>query len=103
MNAAYQQLDAVRRRPMAPVIGRLFVSRTKVLTVTEQIPAPALDLCTDSFIQGQPPTLTDQEPAKMKTVIERLTYLEKLAMLTLQYLELSLPLPAALRAAEADL
>jgi hypothetical protein len=30
-------------------------------------------------------------------------YLEKLATLTLQYLELSLPLPTALRAAEADL
>ena len=89
MNAAYQQMDAVCRQRMTPVI--------------EQIPAPSLDLCVDSLIQDQTPILTAQEPAKMKTATERLTYIEKLATLALQYLELSLPLPAALRAAEADL
>ena len=39
----------------------------------------------------------------MKIATERLPYIEKLATLTLQYLELSLSLPASLRAAEADL
>jgi hypothetical protein len=39
----------------------------------------------------------------MGTKIEQLSYIEKLATLTLQYLELSLPLPAALQAADADL
>lgn len=49
------------------------------------------------------PPLTNLEPVKMTTKIEQLSYVEKLTTLTLQYLELSLPLPAALRAAEADL
>jgi hypothetical protein len=39
----------------------------------------------------------------MDTKIEQLSHIEKLATLTLQYLELSLPLPAALQAADADL
>jgi hypothetical protein len=40
---------------------------------------------------------------KMGAKVAQLTYIEKLAALTLQYLELSLPLPAALQAADADL
>ena len=43
------------------------------------------------------------EAVQMSSEIKQLLYLEELATLTLQYLELSLPLPAALRAAEADL
>jgi hypothetical protein len=39
----------------------------------------------------------------MSINIEQLSYLSKLAALIYLYVELSLPLPAALRAAEADL
>jgi hypothetical protein len=102
MNAAHQQLDEVRWQSMTPIIGRSFVSR-KGLTANEQISACSLDLCAGLFVQDLTPLLAGQEPAKMKAATERLTYIEKLATLTLQYLEFSLPLPAALRAAEADL
>jgi hypothetical protein len=71
--------------------------------VNEQLSAPSLDLSAGSFIQDLTPLLTNQEPPKMRTAIEHIPYIEKLATLTLQYLELSLPLAAALRAAEADL
>jgi hypothetical protein len=103
MNAARQQLDAVRCQPMKTAIGRSFISRNKVLTVNEQISASSLGLCADSFVQNLTPLLAKEGPAEMRIATERLPYIEKLATLTLQYLELSLSLPAALRAAEADL
>ena len=40
---------------------------------------------------------------KMSTDISQFSYVEKLAALTRLYFELGLPLPDALRAAEADL
>jgi hypothetical protein len=46
---------------------------------------------------------TFQEFTKRSTNIEQFSYVSKLVALTYLYVELSLPLPAALRAAEADL
>ncbi len=43
------------------------------------------------------------EFTKMSTNIEEFSYVSKFVALTHLYVELSLPLPAALRAAEADL
>jgi hypothetical protein len=103
MNATHQQLDEVRCQPMTPIVGRSFVSRNKGLIANEQISALLPNLCADSFSQDLTPLLASEQPAKIRTATDRLTCIEKLATLTLQYLELSLPLPAALRAAEADL
>jgi hypothetical protein len=47
--------------------------------------------------------LVNQESIKMATKIEQLSYADRVAALTHQYLELGLPLNFALRAAEADL
>jgi hypothetical protein len=47
--------------------------------------------------------LTFQEFTKTSINIEQFSYVSKLVALTYLYVELSLPLPAALRAAEADL
>jgi hypothetical protein len=102
MDAAHQELEEVRCQPTTPISGRSFVSR-KGLSVNERISTSSLDLCAGLFVQELTPLLASQEPAKMKAAAKRLTYIEKLATLTLQYLEFSLPLPAALRAAEADL
>jgi hypothetical protein len=44
-----------------------------------------------------------EEPVKMNTNIRRFSRAEKIAQLTHRYLELKLPLQAALLAAEADL
>jgi hypothetical protein len=77
--------------------------QSRVLTVDEEILTSSPDLCADSFVQDPTLVLAGQEPVKIRAATERLTYLEKLATLTLHYLELSLPLSAALRAAEADL
>jgi hypothetical protein len=44
-----------------------------------------------------------REFAKISTNIEQFSYVAKLVALTLLYVELSLPLAAARRAAEADL
>jgi hypothetical protein len=98
-----QQLDAVSYQPMTTTTGRLIVLRKKGLTVNQQISARSLDPGIGSFIQDLTPLLTKQETQKTKAAIDHLPYIEKLATLTLQYLELSLPLPAALRAADADL
>ncbi len=48
-------------------------------------------------------SVSDQEVSKMSIYIEQFSYVSKLMALIDLYLELSLPLPAALRAAEADL
>jgi hypothetical protein len=56
-----------------------------------------------SIIRHLKPLLTHQEFTKMGTNIERSSYVSKRVALTQLYVELSLPLPAALRAAEADL
>jgi hypothetical protein len=71
--------------------------------LNEQISASSPGLCAGSFSQNLTPLLAKQERAKMRIATDRLPYIEKLATLTLQYLELSLPLSAALRAADADL
>jgi hypothetical protein len=46
---------------------------------------------------------SNQEVSKMSIDIEQFSYVSKLVVLIDLYLELSLPLPAALRAAKADL
>jgi len=56
-----------------------------------------------SITQNLKPILINQEFTKMSTNIEQFSYVSKLVALTHLYVELSLPLPAALRAAEADL
>jgi hypothetical protein len=56
-----------------------------------------------SIIQNLKPILINQEFTKMNTNIEQFSYVSKLVALTHLYVGLSLPLPAALRAAEADL
>jgi hypothetical protein len=98
-----QQLNAVSYQPMTTTTGRSIVSRNKDRTAIEQIFTPSFDLRVDSSTQDLTPFLTNHETQKMGTAIERLPYIEKLATLTLRYLELNLPLPAAFRAAEADL
>ena len=69
----------------------------------EQISAWPLGANAASFIQNLKPILINQEFTKMSTNIEQFSYAAKLVTLTHLYVELSLPLPAALRAAEADL
>ena len=71
--------------------------------VKEQISAWPLSANAASFIQNLKPILINQEFTKMSTNIEQFSYAAKLVTLTHLYVELSLPLPAALRAAEADL
>jgi hypothetical protein len=56
-----------------------------------------------SFIDVIRPILMSREFAKISTNIEQFSYVAKLVALTLLYVELSLPLAAARRAAEADL
>ena len=55
------------------------------------------------FSPDSDPILLNQEFTKMSINIEQFWYVAKLVALTNQYVELSLPLAAALRAAEADL
>jgi hypothetical protein len=56
-----------------------------------------------SIIQNLKPVVIDQEFTKMNTNIEQFSYVSKLVALTHLYMELSLPVPVALQAAEADL
>ena len=49
------------------------------------------------------PMLIDQDFTKMSTTTEQFSYVLELVALIHVYMELGLPLPAALRAAEADL
>jgi hypothetical protein len=56
-----------------------------------------------SFIQNPKPLLVNPESIKTAGKIEQLPDADRVAALTYRYLELCLPLDAALRAAEADL
>jgi hypothetical protein len=69
----------------------------------EQISVWALNASATSFIQNAKRSLINRESTKMSTNIERSSYVAKILALTHLYVELSLTLPAALRAAEADL
>jgi hypothetical protein len=71
--------------------------------VNEQISAWPLSANAALCIQDLESILINQEFTKMSTNIEQFSYFAKLVALTHQYVELSLPLPAALRAAQADL
>jgi hypothetical protein len=71
--------------------------------MNEQISGRLIGAGAASIIQNLKPVLIDQEFTKMSTNIERFSYALKLVTLTHMYMELSLPLPAALRAAESDL
>jgi hypothetical protein len=72
-------------------------------TMNEQISVWPIGANAASIIQNLKPVLIDQEFTKMSTNIEQFPYVSKLVALTHLYMELSLPVPAALRAAEADL
>jgi hypothetical protein len=72
-------------------------------TMNEQISARPIGANAASIIQNLKPVRVDQGFTKMSTNIEQFSYVLKLVALTHLYMELSLPLPAALRAAEADL
>jgi hypothetical protein len=71
--------------------------------MNEHISAWPIGANAGSIIQNLKPVITDQEFTKMSTNIEQFAYVSKLVALTQLYMELSLPVPAALRAAEADL
>ena|SRR5258707_14940174 len=71
--------------------------------MNEQISAWPIGANAGSIIQNLKPVITDQEFTKMSTNIEQFSYVSKLVALTQLYMELSLPVAAALRAAEADL
>ena|SRR5271166_3010085 len=72
-------------------------------TMNEQISGWPIGANAASIIQNLKPILINHEFTKMSTNIEQFSYVSKLVALTHLYVELSLPLPAALRAAEADL
>jgi len=71
--------------------------------MNEQISAWQITANAASMIQNLKPIPINQEFTKMRTNIEQFSYVSKLVALTHLYVELSLPLRAALRAAEADL
>jgi hypothetical protein len=71
--------------------------------MNEQISARPIGANAGSIILNLKPVFIDQEFTKMSTNIEQFAYVSKLVALTHLYMELSLPVPAALRAAEADL
>jgi hypothetical protein len=71
--------------------------------MNNQISAWPLHVNAASFLQSPKPLLVNQESIKMVTKIEQFSYAERVAALTHKYLELRLPVDAALRAAEADL
>jgi hypothetical protein len=71
--------------------------------MNEQISAWPIGANAGSIIQNLKPVITDREFTKTSTNIEEFSYVSKLVALTQMYMELSLPVPAALRAAEADL
>jgi hypothetical protein len=71
--------------------------------MSEKISAWPIGANAASIIQSLKPVLINQEFTKMSTKTEQFSYVSKLVALTHLYVELSLPLPAALRAAEADL
>ena len=71
--------------------------------MNEQISARPISPNAVSIIENIKPILTNKELTKMSTNIEQFSYVSKRVALTHLYVELGLPLPAALRAAEADL
>jgi hypothetical protein len=71
--------------------------------MNEQTSAWPMSANAASIIQNLKPILTNREFTKINTNIEQFSYVSKRVALTHLYVELSLPLPAALRAAEADL
>ena len=56
-----------------------------------------------SRVQNLLSLLFDQEPMKTNNSIQQFSYGERVGALAQTYLELSVPLPVALRAARADL
>lgn len=82
---------------------RSVVSRKKDGTMSEQISAWPISTNAASIIQNLKPLLISQEFTKTSTNIEQFSYVSKLVALTDLYMELRVPLVAALRAAEADL
>ena len=77
--------------------------RNKDITMDYQLSVWPLSADAASFIQNLKPLLIKEEPIKMSTNIRQFSNAEKIAALTHRYLELKLPLQAALGAAEADL
>ena len=71
--------------------------------MNEEISAWPISTNAALIIQNLKPLLINQEFTKTSTNIEQFSYVSKLVALTPLYVELTLPLPAALRAAEADL
>ena len=71
--------------------------------MNEHISARQIRANAASIIRNLKPILTNREFTKINTNIEQFSYVSKRVALTHLYVELSLPLPAALRAAEADL
>jgi hypothetical protein len=71
--------------------------------MSEQISAWPIGANAASIIRSLKPILINREFTKMSTKIEQFSYVSKLVALTHLYVELSLPLPAAHRAAQADL
>jgi hypothetical protein len=71
--------------------------------MNEQISARPIRASAASIIQNLKPMLIDQDFTKMSTTTEQFSYVLELVALIHVYMELGLPLPAALRAAEADL
>jgi hypothetical protein len=67
-----------------------------------QISAWSLNAQAPSYIQNRE-LFSINQGSKASAKIEVSSYIERLVILSLQYLELNLPLTAALRAAEADL
>ena len=71
--------------------------------MNEQISAWPISANAASIIQNLKPILINQEFTKMSTNMEQFSYVSKLVALTDLYMQLRVPLVAALRAAEADL
>ena len=71
--------------------------------MNEEIAGPSVNSSAGSFSRDLMPLLTNYHSMKISADIVPFPDIEKLAMLTQLYLELSLPLNAARRAAEADL
>ena len=71
-------------------------------TINKQTAAWPIRANAGSIIRNLKPVI-DEEVTKMSTKIEQFSYALKLVALTHLYMELSLPLAAALRAAKSDL
>jgi len=71
--------------------------------MNEEISAWPISTNAALIIQNLKPLLINQEFTKTSTNIEQFSYVSKLVALTDLYMQLRVPLVAALRAAEADL